>query len=252
MMHVAPCKEFYKNLTVSISKKKEVARSYVRGVKIELDVMILAGILGVPENNGILARRVKSTEMKPFQRFLHFIIMKNVALRFGKRDSTSFMDLTYMDHLFTRRLVNLPREKSQKSYDYFEESFLSMCQLKRENKVWWLGIGENRRRDDEDEGVNNENAPTENLEENPEGFEWEAVNDETEIQGEEIEKEAEVEASGSDDKFYDAEVEVEEPSNEIVEVPAVTTFPASPVDSKNVQQKERTTIGVDPSSPTGS
>ncbi|GAB2288173.1 hypothetical protein Dimus_022515 [Dionaea muscipula] len=229
-MHVAACKEFYKNLTVSISKKKEVVRSCVRGVKIELNGMILAGILEAFGNNEIceyikdiweesiyckplpitrkfannnlltVARRVKSTEMKHFQRFLHFIVIKNVTPRFGKRGTTSFMDLTYMDHLLTRKLVNLPR---------------------------WLKIGENRRRDDEDEGVNNEIAPTENLEENPEGFEWEAVNDEVEIQGEEMEKEVEVEASGSDDKFYDAEVEVEEPADVIVEVPTVLAFPAS-------------------------
>ncbi|GAB2278886.1 hypothetical protein Dimus_013560, partial [Dionaea muscipula] len=118
---------------------KEVARSRVRGVKIELDSMILVSILGVPENNGICeyimevweeskfckpleiikkfanddmittARRVKSIEIKPFQRFLHFIVMKNVVPRFEKRDTASFMDLTYMDHLVTRRLVNLPR-----------------------------------------------------------------------------------------------------------------------------------------------
>ncbi|GAB2273115.1 hypothetical protein Dimus_007921 [Dionaea muscipula] len=138
-MHVAACKEFYKNLTVSISKTKEVAKSSVRGVKIELDGMILSSILGVPGDNGIceyikdvweestyckpleitkkfandefitVARRVKSTEMKLFQRLLHFIVMKNVAPRFEKRETTSFLDLTYMDYLLTRRLVNLPR-----------------------------------------------------------------------------------------------------------------------------------------------
>ncbi|GAB2281494.1 hypothetical protein Dimus_016081 [Dionaea muscipula] len=52
-MHVAACKEFYANLTVSLSKKKEVATSMVRRVKIELDNMILASILGVPDNTGI-------------------------------------------------------------------------------------------------------------------------------------------------------------------------------------------------------
>ncbi|GAB2268582.1 hypothetical protein Dimus_003537 [Dionaea muscipula] len=264
--------------------------------------MILAGILRVPGNNGIceyikdiweesiyckplpitrkfandvlitVARRVKSTEMKPSQRFLYFIMMKNVAPRFGKRDTTSFMDLTYMDHLLTRRLVNLPRVmlrhmayaisvpahelpyedwltmvfeaydvplddkagEEPKSFNYFEDTFLSMCQLKRENGVCWLGTGENRRKDDEDKGVNNENAPSENLEENPEGFEWEAVNDEAEIQGGEMEKEAEVEASGSDDEFYDAEVEVEEPADVIVKVPTVPAFSTSPTDSTNV------------------
>ncbi|GAB2303358.1 hypothetical protein Dimus_037349 [Dionaea muscipula] len=225
-MHVEACKEFYKNLTVSISKKKEVARTSVRGVKIELDEMILAGILGIPGNNEIceyikdiweestyckpleitkkfandslitVSRRVKSIEIKLFQHFLHFIVMKNVASRFDKRDTTSFMDLTYMDHLLTRRLVNFPRVmlrhmayvisvpahelpygdwltmvfeaynvplvdkqgEEPKSYDYFKKTFLTMCQLKRENGVWWFGTGENRRRDEEDEGVNNENA----------------------------------------------------------------------------------------------
>ncbi|GAB2290660.1 hypothetical protein Dimus_024936 [Dionaea muscipula] len=47
--------------------------------------------------------------MKPFQRIIHFLVMKNVILRFGKRDTSSFIDLTYMDHLMTRRLVNLPQ-----------------------------------------------------------------------------------------------------------------------------------------------
>ncbi|GAB2270093.1 hypothetical protein Dimus_005006 [Dionaea muscipula] len=37
LMHTAACKEFYANLIVSLSKKKEVATSMVRGVKIELD-----------------------------------------------------------------------------------------------------------------------------------------------------------------------------------------------------------------------
>ncbi|GAB2271083.1 hypothetical protein Dimus_005932 [Dionaea muscipula] len=52
-MYVAACKEFYPNLTVSMFKEKEVARSKVRGVQIELDSMILASILGVPGNNDI-------------------------------------------------------------------------------------------------------------------------------------------------------------------------------------------------------
>ncbi|GAB2280676.1 hypothetical protein Dimus_015303 [Dionaea muscipula] len=52
-MHIDACKEFYKNLTVVISEKKEIATTQVRGVKIELDGMTLAGVLGVPSNNGI-------------------------------------------------------------------------------------------------------------------------------------------------------------------------------------------------------
>ncbi|GAB2290647.1 hypothetical protein Dimus_024925 [Dionaea muscipula] len=190
-MHVAACKEFYKNLTVSISIKKGVARSseiweestYCKPLEITKKF--------TNDDLIIVARRVKSTEMKPFQRFLHFIFMKNVAPKFGKRDTTSFMDLTYMDHLLMRRLVNFPRVmlrnmayvisvenhelpygdwlamvfegynvplvdkqgEEPKSYDYFEETFLTMCQLRRIDEVWWLGTGENKRRDDEDEAL---------------------------------------------------------------------------------------------------
>ncbi|GAB2297443.1 hypothetical protein Dimus_031547 [Dionaea muscipula] len=93
---------------------------------------------------------------------------------------------TYMDHSMARRLVNFPRVmmrhmsyvismkdhelpygdwltmvfdefgvplvdkkgEEPKRYDYFKETFLTMCKLTRENGVWWVGTGENRRRDD--------------------------------------------------------------------------------------------------------
>ncbi|GAB2285566.1 hypothetical protein Dimus_020012 [Dionaea muscipula] len=167
------------------------------------------------------------------------------------------MDLTYMDYLVTRRKINLPRVmmrhmgyvisvkdhelpygdwltmmfkafnvplidkkgEEPKRYDFFEETFLTMCQLKRENGIWCLEIGGIKRRDDE------EKVPAENEEvaeegQNQEDFEWEAVNEEAEIQ----------EDSGSAEKFYDAEDEVQEA----------------------VEQKETTALGVDPSAPTGS
>ncbi|GAB2301823.1 hypothetical protein Dimus_035849, partial [Dionaea muscipula] len=177
------------------------------------------------------AVRVKSGEMKPFQRFIHFLVMKNVVSRFGKRDTSSFMDLTYMDHLMARRLVNLPRVmmrhmsyvismkdhelpygdwltmvfeefgvplvdkkgEEPKRYDYFEETFLTMCKLTRKNGVWWMGSGENRRRDDDMD--NPEEEAEKEDEGNKDGFDWEAVIDEAAIEGE----------SGSGEKFYDAE-----------------------------------------------
>ncbi|GAB2292359.1 hypothetical protein Dimus_026604 [Dionaea muscipula] len=238
-MHIDVVKEFYARLTLIHYKKKDVARSSVRGVEIEFDHLKLASILGIPGNNGICeyikdvweeskytkplditrkfandntimeVRRFRSIEKKPFQRFIHFLVMRNVVPRFGKRDTTSYMDLIYMDHLVSRRL------------------------LKRENRVWWLGSGENRRRDDE------EVAPAEavNEEEQNEEFDWEAVVYEGVDQGE----------SGSDDKFYDAQVDDEEPVAEALAVPA---FPASPGDSTN-QQKEPEAVGVDPSGPSG-
>ncbi|GAB2292775.1 hypothetical protein Dimus_027010 [Dionaea muscipula] len=133
LVHVDAVKKFYARLTLSHYKKKEFARSSVGGVEIEFDHMRLASILGIHGNIGICeyindvweeskhakpleisrkfandetimeARRVKSIEMKPFQRFIHFLVMKIVVPRFRKRDTTSYMDLTYMDHLTRRR-----------------------------------------------------------------------------------------------------------------------------------------------------
>ncbi|GAB2279218.1 hypothetical protein Dimus_013868, partial [Dionaea muscipula] len=265
-------KEFYARMTVIHLKKKDVVKSSVKGVAIEFDHDKLASILGVPRKNGIYeyikdvweeskytkpleitrrfendetlttARRVKSGEIKPFQRFIHFLVMKNVVPRFGKRDTSSFMYLTYMDHLMTRRLVNLPRVmmrymsyvismkdhelpygdwvtmvfetfrvplvdkkgEEPKRYDYFEETFLTMCKLTREDGVWWVGTGENRRRDDDD-AASEEVAEEEEKDQTE--FDWEAVIDEATEQGE----------SGSDDQFFNAQVDVEEP---VTETPA--------------------------------
>ncbi|GAB2266874.1 hypothetical protein Dimus_001861 [Dionaea muscipula] len=279
--------------------KKDVVKSSVKGVAIEFDHDKLATILGVPGNNGICeyikdvweesrytkpleiirrfandetltaVRRVKLGELKPFKRFIHFLVMKNVVPRFGKMDTSSFMDLTYMDHLMSRRLVNLPRVmirhmsyvismkdhelpygdwltmvfeefgvplvnkkgEEPKRYDYFEETFLTMCKLKREDGIWWIGSGENRRRDDDDVPAEEE---AEKEEENQTDFDWKAVVDEAAVEGE----------SGSGEKFYDAE-DRDQGSPEVNdEIPAVVT-------QDSAHQKEKESSGVDPSCPTG-
>ncbi|GAB2299667.1 hypothetical protein Dimus_033726, partial [Dionaea muscipula] len=279
-------------------RKKDVVKSSVKGIGIEFDHERLATILGVPGRTGICeyikevweeskytkplditrriannetltaARRVKSSEMKPFHRFIHFLVMKNVIPRFGKRDTSSFMDLTYMDHLMARRLVNLPRVmmrhmsyvismkdhelpygdwltmvfeafgvplvvkkgEEPKKYDFFEDTFLTMCKLTRENGIWWIGSGENRRRDDDVDAPAKEAEEEE--ERNQDGFDWEAVIDEAAVEGE----------SGSGDKFYDAE-DKEQGSPEVQEeIPATTP-------QSSAQQKEQGTAGVDPSGP---
>ncbi|GAB2292298.1 hypothetical protein Dimus_026546, partial [Dionaea muscipula] len=272
----------------------------VRGVDLEFYHENLATILGVPGKNGIceyikevweeskytkpleitrrfandenimVARRVKSGELKPFQRFIHFLVMKNVVPRFGKRGTSSFLDLTYMDHLMSRRKVNLPRVmirhmsyvismkvhelpygdwltmvfeafgvplvdkngEEPKRYDFFEDTFLTMCKLTRENGIWWIGSGENKRRDD-DVDVPEEEAEEED-EGNKDDFDWEVVIDKATVEGE----------SGSGEKFYDAE-DKDQGSPEVQEeIPA-----AAPQSS--AQQKEQTASGVDPSCPTG-
>ncbi|GAB2269065.1 hypothetical protein Dimus_003995 [Dionaea muscipula] len=244
-------------MTVIHLKKKDVLKSSVKGVAIEFYHVKLASILGVPGKNGICeyikdvweeskytkplvitrrfandeiltaARRVKSGEMEPFQRFIHFLVMKNVVPRFGKRDTSSFMDLTYMDHLMARRLVNLPRVMMRHmSYVIFMKDH----ELP-ENGIWWVGTRENRRRDDDDE------VPEEEVEEEEKDqtkFDWEAVIDKAAEQGE----------SGSDNQFFDAQVEVEEP---VTETPAAPAVPAP----STVQQKVTETTGVDLSGPSG-
>ncbi|GAB2288699.1 hypothetical protein Dimus_023014, partial [Dionaea muscipula] len=116
-----------------------------------------------------------------------------------------------------------------KRYDYFEETFLTMCKLTRENGVWWIGSGENRRRDDIDVPAEEE---TEKEEENQTGFNREAVIDEAATEGE----------SGSGERFYDAEDEAQGSPDMHDEIPAADTHDSA-------QQKEQTNSGVDPSCP---
>ncbi|GAB2279415.1 hypothetical protein Dimus_014057 [Dionaea muscipula] len=146
------------------------------------------------------------------------------------------------DHLKLASILGIPgnngildkKGEEPKRTDYFEETFLTMCKLRREDGVWWIESGENRRRDDV---VDTPEAEAEEEEKDQTEFDWEAVIDGAAEQGE----------SGSDDQFYDAQVDVDEP---VTEVPAAPTFPASPGDSTN-QQREQTPAGVDPSGPSG-
>ncbi|GAB2299220.1 hypothetical protein Dimus_033291 [Dionaea muscipula] len=117
LVHVDAVKEFYAKMTVSHLKKKDVIRSSVKGISIEFDHEQLATILGVPGRNRICeyikevweesrytkplditrriandetitaARRVKSSEMKPLQRFIHFLVMKNNRRRDDNGDA---------------------------------------------------------------------------------------------------------------------------------------------------------------------
>ncbi|GAB2286090.1 hypothetical protein Dimus_020514 [Dionaea muscipula] len=196
-------------MKVTHLRKKDVIKSSVKGIDIEFDHERLATILGVLGRNGICeyikevweeskytkpleitrrvandetitaARRVKSDEMKPFQRFIHFLVMKN---------------------------------------------------LTRENGIWWIGSGENRRRD------NDGDAPEVEAEDKDEGnkddFDREAMIDEATVEGE----------SGSGEKFYDAEEEAQGSPELPDEIPAEA--------SSSAQQKDQEPSGVDPSGPT--
>ncbi|GAB2275120.1 hypothetical protein Dimus_009883 [Dionaea muscipula] len=88
-----------------------------------------------------------------------------------------------------------------------------------------------RKRDDEMA------APAEDVHEEEEGqndFDWEAVIDEAADQGK----------SGSGEKFYDAEDEIQEPVAVVEEVPVV-------IAQASAQQKVTEAAGVDPLGPSG-
>ncbi|GAB2290270.1 hypothetical protein Dimus_024550, partial [Dionaea muscipula] len=289
--------EFYKNMTMRLSNKKDMATKRVRGVKIKLDCMTLASIKKIPENYGLSdyvkddweearyckpleitrkfsnnetitkAGRVSSSLMKPFQRMVHIFIVKNLIPRFGKRNTTSFMDLTYMEYLTAKLSIHFPRlmprhmayvinvPHHELAYgelltrvfdafevplddkdgdepvktDFFEETFLNISQLKRENGVWWLGSGANRRRYDEvNEKENEENEEeakdtdeVENKGQNQQvDFDWEVVNEEVHVEGEQAKKQNKDDESGFGEKFYDA-IDEEGPADEGVQTPTV-------------------------------
>ncbi|GAB2295206.1 hypothetical protein Dimus_029381 [Dionaea muscipula] len=203
-------------MTVSHLKKKDVIKSSVKGISIEFDHERLATILGVPGRNGICEYIKEVWEESRYTKPLDITrwIANDETITAAKR---------------VKSMVKKGEEP--KRYDYFEETFLTMCKLTRENGTWWIGSGENRRRDDD------VNAPEEDAEEeeerNKDDFDWEAVIDEATVEGE----------SGSDDQFYDAQVEVEEP---VTETPAAPAVPAS----SSAQQKDKEPSGVDPSGPT--
>ncbi|GAB2283179.1 hypothetical protein Dimus_017707 [Dionaea muscipula] len=67
-VHTDAVKEFYAKLTMSHNRKKEVARSKVKGVEIEFDHQKLASILGIPGNNGI-CEYIKEGESRSGEKF---------------------------------------------------------------------------------------------------------------------------------------------------------------------------------------
>ncbi|GAB2273551.1 hypothetical protein Dimus_008341 [Dionaea muscipula] len=170
LVHVDAVKEFYAKLTMSHNRKKDVARSKIRGVEIVFDHMKLASILGIPGNNGICEYIKEIWEESRYTKPLE------ITRKFAN-------DETIME---ARRVKSVEMKPFQ------------------------------RRRDDEIE------APAEEVheEEEVQNVDFEAVIDEAIVQGE----------SGSDDQFFDAQVDVEEP---VTEAPAAPAFPASPGDSTN-------------------
>ncbi|GAB2302849.1 hypothetical protein Dimus_036844 [Dionaea muscipula] len=195
-------------MTVIHLKKKDVVKSCVKGISIEFDHERLAAILDVPGRTGICE------------------YIKEVW------EESRIMSCHYGDWLtlvFEAFGVPLVIEKGEepKKYDFFEDTFLTMCELTRENGIWWIGSGENRRRDD-DEAAQEEETRKGRLRRMT--LVGKSVIDEATIEGE----------SGSDDRFYDARIEVEEPSDES---PATQRSRAS----SPTQREDKEPSRVDPS-----
>ncbi|GAB2286215.1 hypothetical protein Dimus_020639 [Dionaea muscipula] len=112
-----------------------------------------------------------------------------------------------------------------------DENLMAARRVK-ENGVWWIGSGENRRRDDAVDV--SEGEAEEEAEGNKDDFYWEAVIDEATVEGE----------SGSGEKLYDAEDKDQSSPEVNKEIPAAVL-------QSSAQQKEQGTSGVDPSCPTG-
>ncbi|GAB2290632.1 hypothetical protein Dimus_024910, partial [Dionaea muscipula] len=76
----------------------------------------------------------------------------------------------------------IKKGEEPKKYDFFEDTFLTMCKPTVEDGIWWIGSGENRRRDDD------EAAPQEEAEGDDEGnkddFDSGGVIDEATAEGE--------------------------------------------------------------------
>ncbi|GAB2266055.1 hypothetical protein Dimus_001085 [Dionaea muscipula] len=215
-------KEFYARMTVTHLKKRDVVKSSVKGVAIEFDHDNLASILGVPGKNEICEYIKDVWEESNYTKPLE------ITKRFANDET--LMAARRVKSAFGVPLVD-KKGKEPKRYDYFEETFLTMCKLTRENGVWWVGAAENRRRDDDAEVLEEE---AEEEEENQTDFDREAVVDEAAVEGE----------SWSGEKFYDVEDEVQGSPEVNNEVPAVVT-------QASAQLKEPGSSGVDPSYPTG-
>ncbi|GAB2294415.1 hypothetical protein Dimus_028623 [Dionaea muscipula] len=169
-------------MTVIHLKKKDIVKSEVRGVDLEFDNEKLATILGVHGKNGICEYIEEVWEeseyTKPLEitgRFANdatdhegrksaidrdetfskglfiFTVMKNVIPRFGKRDTSKLLGLDIYGSLNGKELTG-------------------------EDGIWWIGSGENRRRDD-DEATQEEEAEGDD-EGNKDDFGREAIIDE--------------------------------------------------------------------------
>ncbi|GAB2268594.1 hypothetical protein Dimus_003549 [Dionaea muscipula] len=195
-------------MTVTHLKKRDIVKSSVKGVVIEFDHDKLASILGVPGNNGICEYIKDVWEESKYTKPLE------ITRRFANDETLTA----------TRRVKSEKLKPFQRFIHFlFEETFLTMCKLKREDGIWWIGSGEYRRRDDDNVP---EEEETQEEEGNQADFDWEAVVDEAAVEGE----------SGSGQKFYDAEDEAQGSPEVNDEIPEAVTHASAQHRKKNLQE----------------
>ncbi|GAB2283711.1 hypothetical protein Dimus_018207 [Dionaea muscipula] len=164
--------------------------------------------------------------------------VRGVTIEFDHLKLASILDIPgnngiceYIKDMWEESKYTKPLEITRKFAN--DNIIMKARRLKRKNGVWWIGTGENRRRDDEEAALA-ENEEVHEEEEVHDDFDWEAVVDEVALQGE----------SGSREKFYDAKDEIKEPAAVVKEVLTVAA-------QASTQQKETEAAGVDPSGPSG-
>ncbi|GAB2293221.1 hypothetical protein Dimus_027429 [Dionaea muscipula] len=107
------------------------------------------------------AGRVRSVEMKPSRKEVSRyarVMMRHMSYVISMKDhELPYGDwLTLVFEAFGVPLV-IKKGEEPKKYDFFEDTFLTMCKPTGEDGIWWIGSGENRRRDD-DEATQEEEA----------------------------------------------------------------------------------------------
>ncbi|GAB2265596.1 hypothetical protein Dimus_000637 [Dionaea muscipula] len=143
-------------MTVIHLKKKDIVKSKVRGIEMEFDheklatIQVCTGANGICEyikevweeseytkpleitrrfandENIMATRRVKSGELKPFQRFIHFLVMKNVVPSEAPPSSTRQKDKGIAEStprviLARSRFSEIPSEFERKRANRFHD-----------------------------------------------------------------------------------------------------------------------------------
>ncbi|GAB2299732.1 hypothetical protein Dimus_033786 [Dionaea muscipula] len=110
LVHTDAVKEFYAKLTMSHNRKKDVAKSKVRGVEIEFDNTMLASILGIPGNNGICEYIKEVWEESKYTKPLE------IARRFANDD-------TIMEARRVKRRDDAPAEEIEEEEERNQNGF---------------------------------------------------------------------------------------------------------------------------------